>query len=71
MRILNAYYLPDAGGGELYESISPVNSFRVLFNTYFGGKLELLADTAYFYDDKRSQFLVTPDQRPGCEANNP
>ncbi len=46
--ILNAYYFPDGDYGELYESITPVNSFRVLLNKYFNGSYELLADKNYF-----------------------
>ena len=42
--ILNAYYLPGANPGALYPTISPVNSFRVVFNTYFGTNLPLLRD---------------------------
>ena len=45
--ILNAYYLPD-GKNQLYDSISPVNSFRIIFNTYFDAKLPLLQDKHYF-----------------------
>ena len=48
MGILNAYYFPQADQGLLYESISPVNSFRVLFNSYFGYDFELLPDKMYF-----------------------
>ena len=53
--ILNAYYLPgvepeDAG---LYPSITPVNTFRVIFNTYFGASRPLLDDRVYAH---RSQF---------------
>lgn len=40
--ILNAYYLPDGGNRLLYPSISPVNSFRVVFNRYFGADYRLL-----------------------------
>lgn len=47
-RILNAYYFPDGGGKVLYDSISPVNSFRALLNYYFGQDLEFLEDIAYF-----------------------
>ena len=43
-QILNAYYLPGGGEQLLYESISPVNSFRVIFNHYFGMDYELLED---------------------------
>jgi hypothetical protein len=42
--ILNAYHLPAADPGVLYPTISPVNSFRVVFNTYFGTNLPLLPD---------------------------
>ena len=33
---LNAYYFPDGGDSLLYDSITPVNSFRIMFNYYFG-----------------------------------
>jgi hypothetical protein len=45
--ILNAYYLPDRND-ELYPSISPVNTFRLVFNSYFGGQYEMLEDVSYF-----------------------
>lgn len=47
MWIFNAYYFP---GHEdvLYPTISPVNTFRLIFNTYFGGKYEILKDQSYF-----------------------
>ena len=32
----------------LYESISPVNTFRVIFDNYFGTDLGLLEDKHYF-----------------------
>ena len=49
MSILNAYYLPDRkGDSPLYQSISPVNSFRVVLNTYFDAGLELLPDRSYY-----------------------
>ncbi len=46
--ILNAYYFPDRDYTNLYDSISPVNSFRVIFNQYFGAELEMLADKNQF-----------------------
>ena len=46
--ILNAYYLPGGDGAQLYDSITPVNTFRVIFNHYFGSDLELLEDESYF-----------------------
>ena len=47
MRILNAYYLPNVDDDVLYSSITPVNSFRVVFNSYFGTDFALLPDTSY------------------------
>lgn len=46
--ILNAYYFPEGGDQLLYDSISPVNTFRVLFNYYFGTEFPLLPDSNYF-----------------------
>ena len=48
MAILSAYYLPGNGDELLYPTITPVNTFRVIFNTYFGGAYELLTDRVYF-----------------------
>jgi len=47
MWILNAYYLPE-NNDKLYPSISPVNTFRLVFNLYFGGRYEMLEDVSYF-----------------------
>jgi hypothetical protein len=46
--ILNAYYFPDQDYSLLYPSISPINSFRVVLNKYFGGKFGLLPDRHYY-----------------------
>ena len=48
MSILNAYYFPDRNYQALYPEITPVNSFRVVLNTYFGAGLKLLPDRNYF-----------------------
>ena len=44
---LTAIYFPDHKD-KLYSTISPVNIFRLVFNTYFGGKYDILQDTSYF-----------------------
>ncbi len=49
LTILNAFYLPDGGNQNLYATITPVNSFRVIFNTYFSGNYDLLPDISYGY----------------------
>jgi hypothetical protein len=46
--ILNLYYLPNGGDGELYPTITPVNTFRLILNYYFNADLELLEDVSYF-----------------------
>jgi len=48
MKILNAYYLPDGGDQFLYETISPVNTFRVIMDTYFNTDFGLLEDLSYY-----------------------
>ena len=48
--ILNAYYFPDQEyAGLLYPEITPVNSFRMIFNRTFGSSFELLEDVSYVY----------------------
>lgn len=47
MDILNAFYLPDGGNDLLYPDITPVNSFRIVLNKYFGGNYPLLKDQSY------------------------
>jgi hypothetical protein len=42
--ILNAYYLPGVHQDLIYPTITPVNTFRLIFNVYFNGGYELLED---------------------------
>jgi len=64
---LNAYYLPEGGSAHLYPSISPVNSFRVVFNTYFGGTLPLLPDRICA-SSRNNPFgcTIQVDPNPNC-----
>jgi hypothetical protein len=48
MSILNAYYFPGGRYEGLYDTITAVNSFRVVLNTFFGGRLDLLPDQSFF-----------------------
>ena len=59
--ILNAYYLPGDGSQTIYPSITPVNSFRVIFNTYFSGNYDLLPDVSY-----NQTGQVVPESYPQC-----
>ena len=45
--ILNVYFLPKINNNLLYNSITPVNTFRVIFNHYFGAGYDLLEDQVH------------------------
>jgi len=46
--VLYAIYFPDKDYRDFYETITPVNTFRIIFNKYFGEKMELLPDKTYY-----------------------
>lgn len=48
MSILNAYYFPDQNYADLYPGITPVNTFRIVLNNYFGADYALLDDISYY-----------------------
>jgi hypothetical protein len=48
MAIFNAYLVPDALRPALHDTISPVNTFRIILGQSFGAHLPLLKDEAYF-----------------------
>jgi len=56
--ILNAYYFPGQDYDGLWQDITPVNTYRVLFNTLFGTRLPLLEDHIYAFptDGKIYEF---------------
>ena len=58
VKILNAYYLPDGGEKQLYATVTPVNTFRIIFNQYFGGQYDLLPDRSTYAD--ADNVLHTP-----------
>jgi hypothetical protein len=65
MAILNAYRFPGAEQA-ISPGISPVNSFRVLFNSLFGTTFSLLPDVSYFsiYPAPYDFTLVPPSCPP-------
>jgi hypothetical protein len=69
MAILNAYYLPGADTSSLYDKISPVNSFRVLFNTYFNAGFEILLDRSYFTSVGCQNFNLTLPEEVGANQD--
>ena len=66
MRNLSVYYLPGVEA-PLYSTITPVNTFRMIFNTYFGQNLPLLEDISLHsnYDDPFSYKTISNK----CETN--
>ncbi|MFA4934054.1 MAG: hypothetical protein WC574_06475 [Candidatus Omnitrophota bacterium] len=44
LSILNAYYLPGKSCEVVWPAISPYNSFRVIFNTYFKTNYKILKE---------------------------
>ena len=58
--IYNAYYPGTADTSFLYETVTPVNTFRLLFNALFGTSYELLPEESYQLgeDGVFSQFEI-------------
>jgi hypothetical protein len=67
MKNLSAYYLPGIDMGQvLYPSITPVNTFRVILDAYFGQGLPLLADQSFYSNSGNSgRFDPVP---PSCPS---
>jgi hypothetical protein len=67
--ILNAYYLPDHND-LLYPTISPVNTFRLIFDSYLGADYPLLNDTSYYspipnlYEFQETPNICVPNLDP-------
>jgi hypothetical protein len=61
-RILNAYYLP-GHEDQLYPTISPVNTFRLVLDSYLGAGYPLLEDKSY-YSPTPKLYQFTPVANP-------
>ena len=62
--IINAYYMPNGKKDSLYSSISPVNTFRIIFNSYFNAKYDILNDESYILPagvNKPYKFIKVTD----------
>lgn len=72
---LYAILLPEKQSNELlYPSISPVNTFRVIFNTYFGTHLPYLEDKSYLMSWQQPTLKIdvtdVRDSRQGCAISD-
>ena len=58
MNNINFYYLPYNGTKILYDNVTPVNSFRLIFNFYFNTDFQILEDKIYYQTyDKPYKFI--------------
>jgi hypothetical protein len=64
--ILNAYFLPGAAG-RLYPSITPVNTFRLVLDQYFGAHYDLLPDLSYTTPLDEFRFTPLEEVSPVCQ----
>lgn len=65
MSVLNAYYLQGQPNPFVDEGTTPVNSFRIVFNTIFGTQMPLLEDVSYFSTyEAPYDFRIIP---PSCD----
>jgi len=71
MGIINAYYLPGVDNSDIYQSITPVNSFRLILNKYFGQSFPLLPDISY-YSNKgkpyKPNYILSDDPNEGSRS---
>jgi hypothetical protein len=58
---LEAYYFPGNASAKLYPAITPVNSFRLIFDEYFEANYPLLPDQTYISDT-----ATATDAYPAC-----
>lgn len=60
--ILNAYYIPYGWKKNIYSSITPVNSFRIIFNGLFNDSLSILKDvpldSMYVKNNMNSNLVI-------------
>ena len=56
--IFAAYLLPGMSNSGLYPTMTPVNSFRQIFNLYFDAGLPLLLDRSYVQRDNHNPYDV-------------
>jgi hypothetical protein len=59
--ILNAYYLPGPRSEFVpYPSITPVNTFRMILDRYFGAQLAVLPDESYATESSGDAYTLVP-----------
>ena len=54
--ILNTLYLPGADQKLLHKDMSPVNTFRLIFNIYFGTSFNILEDKSFISQSRKNLY---------------
>lgn len=59
-KILNAYLLPGVEKKAIYPTITPVNTFRIIFNKYFDANYPLFPDKIFKFQKESRNYLQVP-----------
>ncbi len=68
-RLANLYaiYFPDQDYSKLYETITPINTFRIILDKYFSADLGLLPDNSYYsYREDKMEYFPIEENMPAC-----
>jgi len=65
LSILLAYHIPNDTKNLLYENITPVNTYRIIFNNYFNADFELLDDKNYWLYNSEDSNVENNDEPIG------
>ena len=68
--ILNAIHVPRQYRPQFYSSMSPVNTFRLIFNEVFKTNLPIIADHSFF-EEQYAFRNATPEALPLIPGQNP
>ena len=58
MSIFNAYFFPNEKYDLLYDDITPVNSFRIVFDSHFQTNYGILEDNVFFSTYEKPYTLI-------------
>ena len=67
----NSFYFPDQNYSLLYDSITPVNSFRIVLNKYFNANLPLLKDSSILVTPQKETIRKSEKIQPVHTPSNP
>ena len=58
----SAFYFPDRDYDEIYDDMTPINTFRIVFNKFFNADFQILDDEMYFqFRDDSERFSNVTD----------